>query len=131
MDIYVTSSVQCRARNRITAAESRRKCKEEIQSLREELVRLKEEKAEKEELIRYYKNRYEKYEVAADLVPVSSEVKTEVKAEREEKTAVAESNPLTTEASHSTDGQKLPTPTKGPVNVSVESDVSDVSDEES
>lgn len=51
-----------RARNRITAAESRRKCKEEIQNLRDELVRLKEEKQEKEDLIEYYRNRYEKFE---------------------------------------------------------------------
>lgn len=55
-----------RARNRITAAESRRKCKEEIQNLRDELVRLKEEKQEKEDLIDYYRNRYEKFETGSE-----------------------------------------------------------------
>lgn len=67
-----------RARNRITAAESRRKCKEEIQNLRDELLRLKEEKQEKEDLIEYYRNRYEKFEVAGAAAPVASEIKSEV-----------------------------------------------------
>jgi hypothetical protein len=55
-----------RARNRITAAESRRKSKEEISSLREELVILKAEKQEKEDMIQYYRNRYENHELNND-----------------------------------------------------------------
>ena len=51
-----------RARNRATAAESRRKFKEEVQNLRDELKRMKEDKIEKEALIEYYRNRYERFE---------------------------------------------------------------------
>lgn len=71
----------CRARNRITAAESRRKCKEEIQNLRDELVRLKEEKQEKEDLIEYYRNRYERFEDTGETTGEAAAKEGEQKSE--------------------------------------------------
>jgi len=51
-----------RARNRVTAAESRRKSKQEAQTLREEVARLTKDLKEKNELLGEYKEKYQLYE---------------------------------------------------------------------
>jgi aminopeptidase N len=50
------------ARNRVTAAESRRKSKTEAQSLREEVTRLSGELKSKTELLAEYKEKFQMYE---------------------------------------------------------------------